>query len=245
MTVTTDKPTAIIGSYDDTPVLSHRLVYRENGLYVYNLKKTNGLSASYGVDVEIIDKTPPEIVLENPNYLLFVEGRDTGSVRDMLTDYVARDEYLGRVTDLTAAVGIDFGGLDPDVLENNTFDKSKPFTVTYTVKDDAGNETVVTRTVVLVSINDVLVTVNGRLPNAASMLESETGDLTLELINFSGVAYATYAAGQRTFGQMKTMGTVLKQANGAFNITGLERGWYTFFVQTEARDYFNICVFVD
>ncbi len=287
--VTTDKPTAITGSYEDFLALTdeqnrddaarwgkaqsfdydqegkysfdlssivgkpgleeywtteHELIYRANGLYIFNMEKENGLSDHYGVDVEIIDKEAPVLTLTNSAYMMYVEGRDTGSIREALTDYDAWDEYLGDVTNLKASVQVDFGGLDVDVLENNTFDKSLPFTVTYSVKDDAGNETVVKRTVVLVGINDVLVTVNGVLPDSNMMAESRTGTVELKLINFSGAAFATYQAEMQTFGQMKTRGKVIPQDGVTFKVEGLEEGWYTFFVQTETRDYFNIYVYV-
>lgn len=287
--VTTDKPTAITGSYDNLQALTagtaqantdlwgterrfnydtaglyafdlstvvgksgleefwtkaHELVYRANGLYIFNMEKENGLSDHYGVDVEIIDKEAPVLTLTNAPYLMYVEGRDTGSIREALEDYDAWDEYLGEVTNLKDAVAVDFGGLDADDLENNVFDKSKPFTVSYTVKDAAGNETVVNRTVVLVGINDVLVTVNGVLPDSNMMAESRTGTVELKLINFSGAAFATYESTIQTFGQMKTRGKVIPQNGATFKVEGLEEGWYTFFVQTETRDYFNIYVYV-
>ena len=245
VTVTTDVPTSIIGSYGGERTSDHTLVYYENGMYIYNLEKRNGLSTHYGVDVEIIDKTPPVITLENPEYLMFIENRDTGDFTAMLNDYTAIDTYLGIETDLTDAVTVDYGGLIADDLSKNTFDKSHPYTVTYSVKDAAGNEMQVTRTVVLIGINDVLVTVNGRLPSASSMAEARDGNVKLELVNFSGVSYVTYAKGMFTFGQMKRTGTLLApQADGSFLLTNLPDGWYTFFVQTETRDYFNIYVYV-
>ena len=245
VTVTTDAPTSIIGSHGDEWTTDHSLVYHENGMYIYNLEKKNGLSAHFGVDVEIIDKTPPEITLENPEYLMFIENRDKGSFREMLTDYTAIDTYLGVTTDLSDKVVVDFGGLDPDELSNNVFDKSKPYTIKYSVKDAAGNEMVVTRTVVLIGINDVVVTVNGVLPSSGGMAAARDGNVKLELVNFNGLAYVTYAKSVYTFGQMKTIGTLLpRQADGSFQLENLEKGWYTFFVQTELRDYFNIYVYV-
>ena len=245
VTVTTDVPTAIMGSYGSELSTDHTLVYYQNGMYIYNLEKRNGLSEHYGVDVEIIDKTPPTITLENPEYLMFIENRDTGDFTDMLNDYTASDTYLGVTTDLTGEVTVDYGGLIVDDLSRNTFDKSHPFTVTYSVKDAAGNEIKVTRTVVLIGINDVLVTVNGRLPSASSMAESRDGSVKLELVNFSGVSYVTYAKGMYTFGQMKRTGTLVPpQADGSFQLNNLPDGWYTFFIQTETRDYFNLYVYV-
>ena len=113
------------------------------------------------------------------------------------------------------------------------------------MRDAAGNETRVTRTVVLVGINDVLVTVNGALPSFSGMAEARDGNVELKLINFSGVAYTTYLKGMYTFGQMKTRGTLLpQQSDGTFILKGLSEGWYTFFVQTEMRDYFTIYIYV-
>ena len=245
VTVTTDVPTSIIGSYGDERTREHSLLYRQNGMYIYNLVKKNGLSEHYGVDVEIIDKTPPELTLDNGPLLMFIENRDTGSIVEILNDFKASDTYLGVTTDLTSAVQVDYGDLDPTELSNNVFSKNIRHTVTYTVRDAAGNETRVTRTVVLVGINDVLVTVNGELPSFSGMAEARDGDVELKLINFSGVAYTTYIKDIYTFGQMKTRGTLLpQQADGTFSLKGLSEGWYTFFIQTETRDYFNIYVYV-
>ena len=46
-------------------------------------------------------------------------------------------------------------------------------------------------------------------------------------------------------GQMKKEGeTVTRNANGEFEISGLTEGWYTFYIQTDKRDYFTLQVFL-
>ena len=48
--------------------------YSNNGLYVFNLQGRTGEQASYGVDIGLIDKTAPELTLENGEELIFIEG---------------------------------------------------------------------------------------------------------------------------------------------------------------------------
>ncbi len=244
VTVKTDAQTSIVGAQDAQKQTDHTLVYNENGMFIFNLEKANGLSTSYGVDVEIIDKEKPVITLNGGSQLMYVEGKATGSIRAMVTSFSAIDTFRGIDTDLTAQVEVDFGGLNVDSVQQNTFDKNRPYTVTYTVKDAAGNQATVTRMVLLIGINDVLVTVNGELPDASFMAEVQGGNVRLDMVNFSGKVYCNYAQGMNSFGQMKTKGTFIAPDNGSFTVSGLETGWYTFFVQTEMRDYFNIYVYV-
>ena len=37
---------------------------------------------------------------------------------------------------------------------------------------------------------------------------------------------------------------ISKNQNGEFEIDGLETGWYTFFIQTDKRDYITLQVYV-
>ena len=82
------------------------------------------------------------------------------------------------------------------------------------------------------------------MPDASFMAEVQGGSVRLDMVNFSGKVYCNYAQGMNSFGQMKTKGEFITPNNGSFTVSGLETGWYTFFVQTEMRDYFNIYVYV-
>ena len=44
-------------------------------MYIFNLEKANGLTASYGVDVEVIDKTAPVIVIDTPELVFFENSK--------------------------------------------------------------------------------------------------------------------------------------------------------------------------
>ena len=46
-------------------------------------------------------------------------------------------------------------------------------------------------------------------------------------------------------GQMKKDGIMVsKNENGDFEVPDLSEGWYTFYVQTDKRDYFTLCVYL-
>lgn len=253
--ITTDSNTSQIGAYDQTRVREHELIYEENGMFVFNMEKANGLTAYFGVDVEIIDKTAPEITFANGDTLMFIEGKlaapgggELASLDEWLLDYTAIDYYLDAEKDYSASVIIDYGGLDPldltGELKHNVFDKNKPYTVTYTVTDDAGNTAVVRRTVNLIGMNDVLITVNGAFPDAAGKVQNDTGIVKLDMINFAGTAYVKHEEDLYTMGQMKSRGTTTNMANGSQTFEGLDNGWHTFYVQTDMHDYFNISVYV-
>ena len=169
-------------------------------------------------------------------------------------DYLAKPgeafkayDVFGKGTDLNDKVEIDWGGFDADNIQNNTFDSNSPYTITYTVSDKAHNETKVRRTVRLVGMYDTVATVNDALPDYAGRIETDGKDITVALKNFpaSGTAYVRYQSGVKTMGQMKKGGTaVAKNKNGEFTVSGLERGWYTFYVQTDKRDYFTLQVYL-
>lgn len=254
VTIETEGDTRLSGTLGDYTD-SHQRVYGENGMFIFNAEKKNGLLASYGVDIQVIDKTAPVIDLLNKNELLFYENAASEYDESMLkytegsenVAYKAYDVFNGRTTDLTSAVEIDWGDFKHtnQDFKNNTFDSSQPYTVKYRVSDSAHNVTETTRTVRLVGMYDTIVTVNGALPNYAGKSTVNTDTVTVALKNFSGTAYVRYERGIKTMGQMKKTGTVIsKNQQNEFEVSGLSEGWYTFFVQTDKRDYFTLCVYV-
>ncbi len=250
VTVVTDKDTSILGS-KDIKSKANSLIYAENGLFTFNLAAVNGTVSSYGVDIEIIDKEAPTLTFEGNNELIFIEGMTSGRDpefaydKSKFYDFEAFDVFQNTRTDLTDRVEIDFGGFNPDDISANVFDRTKPYTITYTVYDDAGNKTQLRRTVRLIGFYDTIALINGKMPNSANAITVDTDDIEISLKNFGGVAYAKFAKGIYTMGQMKTLGTPINSYNGRFVARDLEDGWYTVFVQTDKRDYFTITVFVD
>lgn len=254
VTVKTDDDTKLVGgeeNYTDTK----EKVYDRNGLFIFNTEKKNGLTASYGVDIEVIDKTPPTIDLLEKTEMVFYENPEMNTAYDIsmlkyvengpYEAYKAYDVFGGKKTNLTSAVQIDWGGFNPYDLSQNTFDSTKPYTITYRVTDSANNVREVKRTVRLVGMYDTIALVNGSLPDFAGRSEVLGDSIKISLANFSGIAYVRYQSGVKTMGQMKKDGIMLsKNANGKFEISGLSEGWYTFYIQTDKRDYFTLCVYL-
>ncbi len=253
VTVTTDKETIFIGGKEEYS-LKKSMEYRENGLFNFNLQARNGTSVTYGVDIEVIDKTPPVITLENGPELIFIEGmtKDKDPMyaydKSKLMDFKAYDIKDGKIIDLTDKVKVNFNVqgrvFDPDNINNNEFVRSNPYYVEYTVYDAAGNGTTVRRTIRLVGFYDTIALVNGKMPDITNVASVRGDKIQISLKNFSGISYARYEKGIYTQGQMKTRGIPLIERNGVYTIDNLSEGWYTVYIQTDKRDYFNILVYV-
>ncbi len=253
VTVETDSETTIAGYTDSESSTEHSLDYFENGTYIFNMQKKNRLFDSYAFEVEIIDKTPPVLTLAEPE-LVFYENTaantvqyDKSMVLDAGTAFTAYDTFGGVTTDLGERVEIDLGGFNAEDITQNTFDRSSPYTITYTVYDDAHNVTETTMTVRLVGENDSVALVNGSFPDYAGRKElTNQENITITLGNFSGRSYARVMSGVWTMGEMKTRGTILSETSsgsGEYVYTPEGEGWYTFLIQTDKRDYFNLQVY--
>jgi len=127
------------------------------------------------------------------------------------------------------------GGKDDYALEK---------TMEYTIYDGAGNGTTVRRTIRLVGFYDTVALINGKMPDSTNVATVSGNRIEISLKNFSGISYARYEKGIFTKGQMKTKGTSLKEKNGVYTIENASEGWYTIYIQTDKRDYFNILVHV-
>ncbi|WNS41216.1 hypothetical protein [Paenibacillus sp. MMS20-IR301] len=253
VTVVTDKDAKFVGG-NDPWAQEKSLNYRENGLYNFNLEGRTGAYTSYGVDIGLIDKTPPELKLKNGEELIFIEGmtpkKDASIAYDKskLLDFEAWDMVAGKKVDLTKRVTISYGAggrvFDPDNISANEFVRSNPYYIDYTVRDDAGNQTTIRRTVRLVGLYDTIALVNGGMPDSSNVATVLGKKVEISLKNFSGISYARYEKGVLTQGQMKTKGTVLQEKSGVYTIDNVSGGWYTVYIQTDKRDYFNIHVYV-
>ena len=86
--------------------------------------------------------------------------------------------------------------------------------------------------------------INGMLPDSTGRCNARGDTVNLTLNNFpdNGIAYVRYAPGIKTMGEMKTEGTTVAKGQSSYSVSGLSAGWYTFFVQTDKRDYFTIYV---
>ncbi len=252
-TITTDTNTKFVGS-DAEYNTEHSVVYDSDGWYNFDVVKPNGLMDSYGLGLYLIDKEAP--VIEGAEDLMFFENPRANAPFDVsLLAVTAYDERYGKKTDLTDQIKFSYTyngqvyeveSLDAlRVIGDLPYDKSKPVTVTYTVRDSVGNETSVRRTVTLVGLFDTTIRVNGGYTDANGMIEVDGGDVVLTLDNFAGMAWARYESGLYTMGQMKNKGTVINpQTDGSFKLENLSEGWYTFYIQTDLRDYFCVKVYI-
>ncbi len=253
VTVTTDSDTTVVGYSGSESASEHSLNYFENGMYIFNLQKNNGLFDSYAFDVEIIDKTPPVITLASPE-IVFYENEAANEIpydKSMILSpgvaFTASDTFAGVTTDLSDRVVIDLGDFDAEDITQNKFDRSSPYTITYTVYDDAHNRFEAQMTVRLVGENDSVALINGSFPDYAGRKElREQENIIITLGNFSGVSYARVMPGMWTMGEMKKRGTLLSETSsgsGEYIYIPSENGWYTFLVQTDKRDYFTLQVY--
>ena len=249
--VVTDEPTRTLGSSEEDYTTDAEKVFDDNGLYIFDREKNNRLTDSYAIDIELIDKTPPVLLLASEE-LVFYENADVGEPFniDLLTKpgtaFSAYDLFRGK-TDLSDEVEI---LIDPRLnttdFAANTFDRSIAYTVTYRVSDRAHNVTEAKRTVRLVGMYDTVALVNGRLPDASGRAEVQGDTVAVTLANFAGVSYVRYAAGLKTMGEMKKSGTMLALSeNGTYDVSGLASGWYTVFIQTDKRDYITLQIYVN
>ncbi len=253
VTITTDSETSIVGDSNSVFGKEHTMNYFENGMYIFHAAKKNGMFDSYGFQVELIDKTPPVLEVKVPE-IVFYENPDANEKpyhKDMVAApgvaFEAYDLFGGR-KDLNSKVEIDYGGFNPDDMTQNVFDRTKPYTITYKVSDDAHNVTETTMTVRLVGYNDSIAIVNDKLPDYAGIVELRGEEaVNIKLGNFSGKSYARVKQGVYTMGEMKKSGTVMKEVSagaGAYSFKPEKTDcWYTFLIQTDKRDYFNIQVF--
>jgi hypothetical protein len=154
----------------------------------------------------------------------------------------------GKKVDLTNRVTISYGVggrvFNPDNILANEFVRANPYYIDYTVRDDAGNQTTIRRTVRLVGFYDTIALVNGVMPDSSNVATVLGNKVEISLKNFSGISYARYEKGILTQGQMKTKGTVLREKSGVYTLDNVSDGWYTIYIQTDKRDYFNIHVYV-
>lgn len=249
VTVKTDTPTKLLGGTADRSDTQTK-VYDKNGLFDFNLEKKNQKMISYGVDIEVIDKTPPVIKLKSSE-LVFYENPEMHSkyspelITGNIEDAYDIDIFGGSKIPLTDRVKIDYGVFDYENIDELNFDASRPYTITYEVTDDAHNTTKVKCNIRLVGMYDTVATVNGELPDYTGATTVSGDAITIGLQNFAGTAYVRYQRGVYTMGEMKKDGVMLAPNDkGEYELKGVSDGWYTFYIQTDKRDYFTLNVYV-
>ncbi len=207
------------------------------------------------LDAESLDKLEGlEDLVFYENMAAYENSDNKPYVPGMLEEgFIAYDLYAGLEKDLEVTITYEDNGtaeephkFDPINIFNNEFDRNKPYYVTYTTYDEAGNRTDVRREIILVGINDAIVRVNGEFPDSSGriILDQDAEEIKITLENTGGKGYARYIKSSLTMGQMKFNGEVIASENEdykTFVLRGLEKGeWYTVYLQTDMADYFVI-----
>ncbi len=251
--VTTDKGTVFAGSNEEYST-EHSVIYDKDGWFNFDMTSPNGLIDSYGLGLYLIDREAP--VIDGAEDLMFFENPNANAPFDLSKLAVtAKDVRYDKTVDLSDKIRYSYiyngktvdveSFEDLSVIGTLPYDKSMPVTVVYTVSDAVGNAVTARRTITLVGLFDTTIRVNGGYTDANGMIEVDGDTIDLTLDNFAGMAWARYESGIHTMGQMKYKGTVIRpQADGTFRLDGLSEGWYTFYVQTDLRDYFCVKVYV-
>ena len=118
--------------------------------------------------------------------------------------------------------------------------------IRYKVWDEAGNMAELSKQVILCAEDDILVFVDGVLPDAAGNVYVTAGKASAEVRNYGDLpASVRLAKGQYNGAQMKTRGTVLTAVNGQYPLDFSEgEGWYTLYVRTLYQDLYVVRIYV-
>ncbi|MBQ8369465.1 MAG: hypothetical protein IJY35_05760 [Clostridia bacterium] len=247
ITITTDEPVVLYGSGSTTYSTSIRKVFTVNGVYAFNLADKAGNICQVNVEVANILKRDIHISLTDPEDLVLIKGQEADYDPASLEGFTAYT-YSGteQVTITPAKSYINYGGFDPVNIANNTFDRTSPYVIRYKVWDEAGNMAERSKQVILCAEDDILVFVDGVLPDAAGNVYVTAEKASAEVRNYGDLpASVRLAKGQYNGAQMKTRGTVLTAVNGQYPLDFSEgEGWYTLYVRTLYQDLYVVRIYV-
>ena len=190
------------------------------------------------MEVRFVDLNAPIIDYTdsyNGNRNIFVNAGEFD--KTLFEKVTANDEESG-----IASFGIEY----PDDFDANVPGK---YDVKFTATDNAGNTSVLTRRIQVISPEDVFAAINGAIliPNEqATFMLGEKLELSFMNADKAGdkVSYA-FVKGYYNGAQMKGKPTkTLTSANQKIQLEPKEAGMYTLFVQTEDRSMMVMYVFI-
>ena len=237
--VTVNEPCTVTwgesGSYEFTAAGSHVITFTQNGTFAVTATDAAGNESFRMVTVGSIDDIAPTITFTSGT--VYVKAGITAAELDaeLAKGYEVRDN----VTPQDALmVGIDASSV---VLAG-----AGQYTVTYTVKDAAGNEAKATRIVRVIGADTVCLNIDGGLvmPDSTAVLRPGRHRLTLE--NNGTEPFTVKArAGILSAGQMKYLSgsSLTFDADGYFTVT--TPGYYTLLVTTQSRQTIRILLYVE
>lgn len=210
----------------------------KNGTYSFMVTDEIGNSAAHKVEVRFVDLDAPILDYTNSyngNRNIFINAGEFDKAS--FENVIAYDEESG-----LASTAVDYP-------EN--FDSSVPgkYDVKFTAVDKAGNASVLTRRIQVISPDDVFAAIDGTIliPNEqATFMLGEKLELSFMNADKVGdkVSYA-FVKGFYNGAQMKGKSfKTLTSADAKIQLTPEEAGMYTLFVQTENRSMMVMYVFI-
>jgi len=258
--ITTDEESVIYGSSMQVFMNTLRNIIKSNGVYKFIVSDNANNHSEVTVNVTNILKDELYIELEYTDDIVVFENKTDTFRSEYITGYKVY-KYDGEdnkvyLTEDQYTSKIDFGGLDHTNISNNTFDSTMPYTITYTAWDKAGNKAERSKKVTLCSSDDIMVTVNGKLPEISGqaivgsaavapgyvMIDGKEVDVRIE--NYSGPASVKIAEGQYNGAQMKVKGKEIPLTDDKYHVIADKTGWYTVSVRTIHQDIFVIRIYV-
>ncbi|MBQ8508291.1 MAG: hypothetical protein IJ493_00095 [Clostridia bacterium] len=248
VTITTDEPVVLHGgaSTNYSTVISK--TFSENGLYSFNLADKAGNIRQLNVEIANILKREIHISLEDPDDLILIEGQDAGTKLESLAKfsvYTYVDKVKTAVSNVTSY--IDYGSFDYTDITKNKFSRRTPYTIRYTVWDEVGNSATLSKQIILCAKDDILVLVDGILPNESGNVYLTNASAKVNIQNYgSQPASVRFEAGQYNGAQMKTRGELLKiNDDGTYTLEFSKGdGWYTLYVRTLYQDMYVVHIYV-
>ncbi len=247
VTVTANKEVAETGSGSAEYKKEFVKVFPVNARANYVFEDRLGNAADLNLKVGVIDKEMPVIEFDNGSSLYYYALNKEAYSKDDLYQFKVGDYKDGVYIPMDKnTVSIDFGEFDPDNISANVFDYKKPYIITYTISDSAGNKTVTERIVRLFGPNDICVLVNGSLPDG-DIAEVDSSPFEVRVENYSGNLFASISPGEYNSSQMKNKGELLalKPDKKSFEAQVASKQWYTVSVRTETMESFTFNVWVN
>ena len=247
VSITSNEPVIIYGDGSSEYSTTVSKQFTQNGSYRFIIADKAGNQSEVIVTVTNISKDDIYIELAGKEDIVLIEGQESGFDTGEITDFKVykyngsgEKEYLEKYTQ-----SVDLGGLNIEDISSNEFDRNKPYTVRYTAWDEAGNKAEITRRVILCGSDDMMVTVNGKLPDSSNNVFVDGTGADIEINNYNMFAAVKVIKGQYNGAQMKTMGAETAAPGGKCHIDFSQgSGWYTIGVRTLYQDMYTIRVYV-
>jgi hypothetical protein len=209
--------------------------FTDNGYYKLDLCDQADNKTTVVLRVLNIDRVSPTMKFEEA-YIVTQKGQ-----MPKLDDYFAFDSHSG---DISADVTV-------SDLDISTEGKK---TVQYRVSDEAGNETVVDREILVVG-DDFTIVVDGEIDPIPYVTEKDTTDI--KIFNFTESAFVKYGIGKdgtlkdSKFKQNNSVFATLndttrdgKAGAGSVAFYGEEYGWHTVYIQDVNRSTKKFTVYI-